>query len=145
IGVLIVAAAYLLVNVTYLTTLGVDGLARSTAPAADAMGARFGALGRTLIAAGIALSTAALLNVVILVTPRVYQAMARDGIFSASLARLHPRWRTPVAAIVLQGAWSIVLVLSGTYGGLRDWVTFADWIFFGLTAATLLVYRRRDA
>ncbi len=144
IGVLIVAAAYLLVNVTYLATLGVDGLARSTAPAADAMEVRFGAVGRTLIAAGIATSTAGFLNVVILVTPRVYQAMARDGVFFASLAKLHPTWRTPVAAIVLQGAWSIVLVLSGTYGELLDWVTFADWIFFGLTAATLFVYRRRD-
>ena len=144
IGVLIVAAVYLLVNVTYLETLGVEGLARSTAPAADAMGSRFGAGGRTLISAGIAISTAGFLNVVILVTPRVYQAMARDGIFFRSLARLNPRTRTPVAAIVLQGAWSIVLVLSGTYGELLDWVTFADWIFFGSTAATLLVYRRRS-
>lgn len=143
IGVLIVAAVYLLVNVTYLQTLGVEGLARSTAPAADAMEARFGATGRTLIAAGIAISTAGFLNVVILVTPRVYQAMARDGLFFRSLAKLHPRTRTPVAAIVLQGAWSVVLVLSGTYGELLDWVTFADWIFFGLTAATLLVYRAR--
>lgn len=143
IGVLVVAAAYLLVNVTYLRTLGVEGLAQSTAPAADAMAARFGASGRTLIAAGIAISTAGFLNVVILVTPRVYQAMARDGIFFRALATLHPRTRTPVAAILLQGAWSIVLVLSGTYGELLDWVTFADWIFFGATAATLFAYRRR--
>ena len=144
IGVLIVAAVYLLVNVTYLQTLGVEGLARSTAPAADAMEARFGATGRALIGAGIAISTAGFLNVVILVTPRVYQAMARDGLFFRSLARLHPKTRTPVAAIVLQGGWSIVLVLSGTYGELLDWVTFADWIFFGATAATLLVYRARS-
>jgi APA family basic amino acid/polyamine antiporter len=145
IGVLIVAATYLLVNVTYLETLGVEGLARSTAPAADAMGARFGPIGRTLIAAGIAISTAGFLNVVILVTPRVYQAMARDGLFFRSLAKLHPRTRTPVLAIALQGAWSIALVLLGGYGALLDWVTFADWIFFGATAATLLVYRARGA
>jgi APA family basic amino acid/polyamine antiporter len=145
IGVLIVAATYLLVNVTYLETLGVEGLARSTAPAADAMGARFGPIGRTLIAAGIAISTAGFLNVVILVTPRVYQAMARDGLFFRSLAKLHPRTRTPVLAIALQGAWSIALVLMGGYGALLDWVTFADWIFFGATAATLLVYRARAA
>lgn len=144
-GVLIVAAAYLLVNVTYLETLGVEGLARSTAPAADAMGARFGGAGRTLIAAGIAISTAGFLNVVILVTPRVYQAMARDGLFFRSLARLHPRTRTPVLAIALQGAWSIALVMLGGYGALLDWVTFADWIFFGATAATLLVYRARQS
>jgi APA family basic amino acid/polyamine antiporter len=145
IGVLIVAAAYLLVNLTYLRTLGVEALAASKAPAADAMAMRFGETGRRLIAIGIAISTAGFLNVVILVTPRVYQAMAKDGVFFSALATLHPRTRTPVAAIVLQGAWSIALVLSGSYGDLLDWVTFADWIFFGATAATLLVYRRREA
>lgn len=145
IGVTIVAVAYLLVNITYLRTLGIEGLAASTAPAADSMAMQFGARGRALIAAGIAISTAGFLNVVILVTPRVYQAMARDGLFFSALARLHPRTRTPVAAIALQGIWSAVLVLSGSYGDLLDWVTFADWIFFGLTAATLLVYRARDA
>ena len=144
-GVLVVAAVYVLANVTYLRTLGVHGLAASAAPAADAMSARFGPVGRTLIAAGIAASTFGFLNLVILVTPRVYQAMARDGLFFAALARLHPRFRTPALAIVLQGAWAIVLVLSGSYGALLDWVTFADWIFFGATAATLVVFRRRDA
>jgi hypothetical protein len=68
---------------------------------------------------------------VILVSPRVYQAMARDGLFFASFARLHPRWRTPVAAIVAQGAWASALLLVGSYGQLLDYVTFADWIFFG--------------
>ncbi len=145
IGVLIVAAAYLLANLTYLDALGVEGLAASRAPAADVMGLKFGDAGRRLIAVGIAISTAGFLNVVILVTPRVYQAMARDGVFFRSLATLHPRTRTPIAAIVLQGGWSIALVLSGSYGDLLDWVTFADWIFFGLTAATLIVYRRREA
>jgi APA family basic amino acid/polyamine antiporter len=144
-GVLVVAAVYVLANVTYLRTLGVAGLAASKAPAADAMSARFGPVGRTLIAAGIAASTFGFLNLVILVTPRVYQAMARDGLFFASLARLHPRFRTPALAILLQGAWAVVLVLSGSYGALLDWVTFADWIFFGATAATLVVFRRRDA
>lgn len=144
-GVGIVAVTYLLVNVAYLRALGVDGLAASTAPAADAMELRLGGAGRALIAAGIAISTAGFLNVVILVTPRVYQAMARDGLFFSALARLHPRTRAPVAAIALQGAWSILLVASGTYGELLDWVTFADWIFFGTTAATLLVYRWRAA
>jgi APA family basic amino acid/polyamine antiporter len=143
IGVLIVAAVYLLVNLTYLRTLGVSGLARSTAPAADAMAVRFGAPGRALIAAGIAISTFGFLNLVILVTPRVYQAMARDGLFFGWLAELHPRFRTPVAAIAAQGVWAVALVLSGSYGQLLDWVTFADWIFFGATAATLVVFRRR--
>ncbi len=143
-GVAIVASAYLAANVTYLRALGVTGLAASHAPAADVMGAHFGDVGRRLIAAGIAISTFGFLNLVILVTPRVYQAMARDGLFFARFARLHPRFRTPVAAITAQGAWAIVLIVSGSYGQLLDWVTFADWIFFGVTAATLFVFRRRD-
>jgi APA family basic amino acid/polyamine antiporter len=70
--------------------------------------------------------------------------MARDGLFFASFAELHPRFRTPVAAIVVQGTWAIGLLLTGSYGQLLDYVTFADWIFFGITAATLFVYRRRE-
>ncbi len=144
-GVLIVGVVYLLANYTYLGVLGIDGLAASTAPASDVMGQRFGDAGRTIIAGGIAISTFGFLNLVILVTPRVYQAMARDGLFFRRLAELHPTWRTPVAAILLQGVWAIALLLSGSYGALLDWVTFADWIFFGATAATLFVYRGRVA
>jgi basic amino acid/polyamine antiporter, APA family len=143
-GVVIVAVVYLAVNVTYLRALGVPALAASRAPAADVMGAYFGDTGRRLIAAGIAISTFGFLNLVILVTPRVYQAMARDGLFFARFAELHPRFRTPVAAIAVQGAWAVCLLLSGSYGQLLDYVTFADWIFFGITAATLFAYRRRD-
>ncbi|HEX6600150.1 MAG TPA: amino acid permease [Gemmatimonadaceae bacterium] len=145
IGVVIVAAVYLAANYTYLRALGPAGLAASRAPAADVMTAFAGETGRRLIAAGIAVSTFGFLNLVILVTPRVYQAMARDGLFFARFAELHPRSRAPVTAIVAQGAWAIVLLLSGSYGQLLDWVTFADWIFFGATAATLFVYRRRAA
>lgn len=143
-GVVVVVAAYLLVNVAYLRTLGIAGLAASTAPAAETMAAVAGDAGRRVIAAGIVASTFGFLNVVILVTPRVYQAMARDGLFFASFARLHPKWRTPIAAILLQGAWAVVLLFSKKYGELLDYVVFGDWIFFGLTAATLFVLRRRD-
>ena len=145
VGVAIVVAVYLLVNVAYLRTLGVEGLAASAAPAADTMARAAGPAARTLVAAGIAASTFGFLDLVILVSPRVYQAMARDRLFFATFARLHPRFRTPVAAITAQGAWAAMLLLLGSYGQLLDYVTFADWIFFGLTAASLVVLRRRDA
>jgi APA family basic amino acid/polyamine antiporter len=144
VGVMVVALAYMLVNVAYLKALGVAGLAASIAPAADTMEVVAGTGGRALIAAGIVASTFGFLNLVLLVSPRVYQAMARDGLFFASFAKLHPRWKTPVNAIVFQGAWAILLLYSGTYGQLLDWVVFADWIFFGLVAASLFVLRRRD-
>jgi APA family basic amino acid/polyamine antiporter len=143
-GVTVVAVAYLLVNVAYLRALGAVGLADSIAPAADTMAIVAGEGGRKVIAAGIVASTFGFLNLVLLVSPRVYQAMARDGLFFASFARLHPRWKTPVAAILFQGAWAILLLFWGTYGQLLDYVVFADWIFFGLAAASLFVLRRRD-
>jgi APA family basic amino acid/polyamine antiporter len=143
-GVAIVVAVYLLANVAYLRVLGVDGLAASTAPAADTMQAVLGPLGGKIIAAGIALSTFGFLNLVILVTPRVLQAMAADGVFFARLAVLHPVHRTPAAAIVVLAACAIVLALTGTFGQLVDYVAFGDWIFFGLTVAGLFVYRARE-
>lgn len=143
-GVGTVVAVYLLANLAYLRVLGAAGLAASTAPAAEVMQALLGPTGGSLIAAGIAASTFGFLNLVIMVTPRVYQAMAADGVFFPRLARLHPVHRTPAAAIAVQAAWASVLALSGSFGQLVDYVAFADWIFFGLTVAGLFVYRARD-
>ncbi len=143
-GVGIVVTTYLLANLAYLQVLGPAGLAASTAPAADAMRQVLGPAGGTLISAGIAISTFGFLNLVVLVTPRVFQAMAADGVFFPRLARLHPVHRTPSAAIVLQAAWASALALSGSFSQLVDYVAFADWVFFGLTVAALFVYRARD-
>src|SRR5216117_936919 len=143
-GVTIVVAVYLLANLAYLRVLGGSGLAQSTAPAADVMRAVLGPAGGKLIATGIAVSTFGFLNLVILVTPRVLQAMAADGVFFARLAVLHPVHRTPAAAIVALAGCAALLTLSKTFGQLVDYVTFGDWIFFGLTVAGLFVYRKRD-
>jgi APA family basic amino acid/polyamine antiporter len=143
-GVGIVIAVYLLANAAYLRALGPAGLAASGAPAADTLEAALGGAGRRLISAGIAVSAFGFLNLVILVTPRVFQGMAADGLFFDAVARLHPRHRTPTAAIAIQAAWAVVLALSGTYAQLLDYVVFGDWIFFGAAAATLFVYRARD-
>jgi APA family basic amino acid/polyamine antiporter len=142
-GVAGVVLVYVLANVVYVKVLGVIGLAASLAPAADVMRALLGPVGATLISAGIAASTFGFLNLVILVSPRVYQAMAKDGVFFRRMAELHPRHRTPAAAIVFQAVWASVLTLSGTYGQLLDYVVFGDWIFFGLAGATVFVFRRR--
>lgn len=143
-GVLGVIAVYLLANLAYLRVLGVDGLAASSAPAADTMEAVLGPRGRTLISIGILISTLGWLDLVIMVSPRVYQALAADGLFFRAFARLHPRFHTPVLAILAQGAWAAALLATRSYGQLLDYVTFADWIFFGGTAAALFVWRRRD-
>ena len=144
IGVLVVIAVYVLANVVYLQVLGVDGLARSATPAADVMERVLGPGGKIVISAGIAASAFGFLDLVVLVTPRVFQAMAADGVFFRRIADLHPTYRTPTAAIVLMGAWAIALTLTKTYGPLTDYVVFGDWIFFGSSVATLFVYRARE-
>jgi len=143
-GVGLVVLVYVAANVAYLRVLGVSGLASSAAPAADVMARVLGPAGSQVIAAGIAVSTFGFLNLVIMVTPRVLHAMAADGLFFPRFALLHSTRRTPSAAIWLQAVWAVVLTLSGTFAQLVDYVTFGDWIFFGLTVAGLFVYRRRD-
>jgi APA family basic amino acid/polyamine antiporter len=143
-GVVIVVLVYLLANATYLRLLGPAGLAASTAPAADALRARIGPTGAAVIGLGIAASTFGFLNLVIMVSPRVYQTMAADGLFFPAFARLHPVYRTPTTAIVAQGVWAVLLLVTGQYGQLLDYVVFCDWIFFGLAVVALFVLRRRD-
>ncbi len=142
-GTLAVVAIYLLVNVAYLRTLGLDGLAATTTPAAETAGRWFGTAGERFVAMSIAISTFGFLCLSVLAPTRVYYAMAADGAFLPALAKLHPKYGVPTAAIVLQAVWAITLSLTGGYEELLGWVVFADWIFFGLTVAGLFVLRAR--
>ena len=143
-GVAIVAAIYIGANAVYLKALGPAGMAQSSAIAQESAQVLFGGAASRAITVLIAISILAFSNVVVMVTPRVFYAMARDGVFIRSLADLHPTFNTPARAIALQGAWAIVLVLIGSIGMLVNGVVFADWIFFGLGAASLFVFRRRN-
>ncbi|HTO86485.1 MAG TPA: amino acid permease [Thermoanaerobaculia bacterium] len=142
-GTAAVILVYVLVNVVYLGALGREGLASTATPAADAVRRLFGSQADRLIAAAIAVSTFGFLDLTLLAPTRISYAMAKDGLFFPALARLHPRFQTPVLAIAVQGAWAILLVLTGTFADLVDSVVFADWIFFGLTVAGLFVFRKR--
>jgi basic amino acid/polyamine antiporter, APA family len=142
-GTLTVVAVYVLVNVAYIRTLGLEGLAATATPAAASAGVWLGASGERFVSAAIAISTFGFLNLAILAPARVYYAMAADGAFFPALARLHPRFKSPAAAIVMQSSWAIVLALTGEYGDLLDTVVFADWIFFGATVAGLFILRPR--
>jgi APA family basic amino acid/polyamine antiporter len=142
-GTLAVVAIYLLVNIAYLRALGLDGLARTSTPAVDAVGRWLGANGERFVAAAIAISTFGFLDLAVLAPTRVYYAMAADGAFFPAVGRLHPRFQTPGAAIVLQSVWAVLLTLTGKYDTLLNTVVFADWIFFGLTVGGLFILRRR--
>ena len=141
-GTAIVVLIYLLVNAVYLRALGLDGLAETVTPASRAAGMMFGNFGDRFVTAAIAISTFGFLDLAILAPTRVYYAMAADGLFLPALARLHPRYRSPWVAIILQSTWSCVLALTGRYEQLLNYVVFADWIFFGLTVGTVMVFRR---
>ena len=142
-GTLLVVLVYVLVNAIYLRALGHPGLAQTMTPAADAAARVAGPTGERLISLAIAISTFGFLHLCVLAAPRVYYAMAADGVFFEGMARLHPRFRTPALAIVVQSTWAILLALTGSYAQLVNYVVWADWIFFGLSGAALFVFRRR--
>jgi APA family basic amino acid/polyamine antiporter len=144
-GVSGVIILYLSVNWVCVRTLGPTGLAASTTPASAAMRVVWGQRGAVVIAIGIVLSTLGFLAQSILTAPRVYFAMAEDGLFFRVVARLHPRTHAPYVAILLQSAWAIVISLSGRYDQILSYVVSMDFLFFGLTAASLFVFRRRAA
>jgi APA family basic amino acid/polyamine antiporter len=143
-GVGVVALIYVGANLVYLRALGPQGMAESNAIAQSAAQLLFGDVAARAITVLIAVSILAFSNVVVMVTPRVFYAMARDGVFFTGLAEVHPRFNTPAHAIVLQGVWAILLVIVGSIGALVNGVVFADWIFFGLGAASLFVFRKGD-
>lgn len=143
IGVSAVVVLYLGVNFVCVRALGTSGLANTTTPASDVMRLALGETGGRLIAAGIAISTLGFLSQSMLTAPRVYFAMAEDGLFFDGVARLSRRSRVPVVAIVLQGFLATIIALSGKYEQILNYVVSVDFIFFGLTAMCIFIFRRR--
>ena len=144
-GVVGVVILYLAVNIACLRVLGAAGLAATPAPAAALMRAAFGETGARVLALGVAASTLGFLSQSMLTAPRVYYAMAADGLFFSGVARVNARTHVPVRAVVLQGVAATVIALTGEYGRILDTVVSADWIFFGLSAACVFALRRHDA
>jgi basic amino acid/polyamine antiporter, APA family len=142
-GVIGVAALYISVNFICVRALGVSGLAETHTPASAVMRLALGQKGATLIALGIAVSTLGFLSQSVLTAPRVYFAMAEDGVFFRQLAWVHPKTRVPVVAITLQSIWTVVILLSGRYEQILNYVTAMDYTFFTLTASCLFLLRKR--
>ena len=142
-GVFIVIAIYLSANLVYLFTLGQARIATSERVAADAVSAMVGPAGGSLIALAILCSTFGAIAANVLAGPRVFFAMARDGLFFRQLAEIHPRYQTPANAIWLLSLWAAVLTLTGGYEHLITMSMFANWILFTLVAFSVVVLRRR--
>ena len=144
IGVVVVVVLYVGVSWVCLRALGAAALAQTHTPASAVMRLALGETGVKLIAVGIAISTLGFLSQSILTAPRVYFAMAEDGLFFRAVAGIHPRTRVPVVAILLQSVWTIIIALSGRYEQILNYVVAMDFLFFGLTATCIFVFRRRE-
>ena len=144
IGVLGVIALYLLVNVVCIRVLGASALAKTSVPASAVMRMVSGQQGARLIALGIAVSTVGFLSQAILTAPRVYFAMAEDGLFFRSVAYVSRRTGVPVVAILLQSVWTIAVAFTGRYEQILNFVIPIDFFFIGLTAVCLFVFRKRE-
>ncbi|PYQ62410.1 MAG: amino acid transporter [Acidobacteria bacterium] len=142
-GVAGVITIYLLVNIVCIRVLGTSGLAATTTPASAVMRTVLGERGARLIATGIAVSALGFLSQSMLTAPRVYYAMAADGVFFRIVAKVSAKTQVPVIAIALQGLVAIAITLSGTYEQILSYVVSVDFIFFGLTGLSLFVFRRR--
>lgn len=142
-GVLGVIAVYLAVSFVCVRALGAAGLAATDTPATTVMRLVLGDTGARFVALAIAVSTLGFLSQAMLTAPRVYFAMAEDGVFFRSVARLSKR-HVPVLAIVLQGIMAILIALWGKYDEILNYVVAVDFIFFGLTATCIFVFRSRD-
>ncbi len=140
----IVIALYLALNLAYLVVLGVDGMAGSDLVASRAAQAVVGAAGAGLVAALVSISCLGANNGFILAGARVYYAMAKDGLFFNSAARVDPRTAVPLAALVLQAVWSSLLVFSGRYDQIFTYVIFVEFLFYALAAGAVIVLRRRE-
>lgn len=145
IGIGIVVVIYLGANAIYLHALGRDGLAASNAVAADAASRMIGSVGATLISVAAMLSVLGFVNVVLLANSRIIYAMATEGLFLSAAGRVHRRFGSPHVAIVIMTLWALALLAftRGDLGALLSGVVFADWIFFGLGAASVFALRRR--
>jgi APA family basic amino acid/polyamine antiporter len=144
-GVAGVVVLYTAVAFVCVLALGPAGLAASKTPATDVMRLAVGERGATFIALGVTISTLGFLSQGMLTAPRVYFAMAEDGLFFRSVARVNATTRVPMVAIALQGVAAAIIAVSGTFGQILSYVVSVDFLFFGLTGLALFVFRGRDA
>jgi APA family basic amino acid/polyamine antiporter len=142
-GITIVTICYVALNAVYFYVLPLDQVERSTRVAADVATTLLGTRGGAAISALVMFSVFGAMTGSILAAPRVYFAMARDGLVFRWMGDIHPRFRTPHRAIALQAVWASVLASSGTYRQLFTRVIFTEWIFFAMMAAGIFLLRRR--
>lgn len=144
-GAIIVTLTYVMVNLAYMLLLPMDALVASERVAGDAVATAI-SNGGQWVAIAIAISIFGTISIYTMSAPRIYFAMAKDGIFFKQLAEIHPRFRTPTNAMLIQALWAILLLLFwGTFADLITYVVFMDFLFMALGAYSVILFRRRLA
>ncbi|HEV8485608.1 MAG TPA: amino acid permease [Blastocatellia bacterium] len=143
IGTAILIGVYMLANVAYLAALGPTEAASAPRIASSSVATVLGPSAAKMVAIAILISIFSAANSTALTAPRVYYAMARDGLFFKKLGEVHPRFHTPAFAIITGSIWSAILACIGTFQQLLSYVVFTGWIFYALAAACVFVYRKR--
>jgi amino acid transporter len=142
-GTLAIIGLYVLTNVAYLYVLPIDTIGRSPLVAADVMQALFGQVGVALVSLFVMISSFSSVNGSMLAAPRVFYAMADDGLFFKALARVHPRFHTPHIAILLSAMLGMALVMSRSFEALANTFVLAIWPFYALSVAAIFRLRHR--
>lgn len=142
-GMFFVITVYLLVNLAYFYVLPVEQIAASSFLASDVMQKAVGPWGGAFVAVAVLISTFGTTNGTILVSARVYYAMAKDGLFFRKLEDVHHKYRTPGVSIIIQGLWASMIVMTGSFDQLTDMLIFVSWIFYGLGAYGVFVLRKK--
>lgn len=143
VGVLALVVIYIVANLGYLAALGTRGVATSDRVASAAVSTVMGPALAKFVTVVILLAIFSAANSILLTAPRVYYAMAKDGLFLRRLAEVHPRFGTPALAVAATALWSSLLAITGTFEQLLTYVVFVGWAFYALAAASIFIYRRR--
>jgi len=144
IGVTFLVVIYVFANLGYVAALGPTGVAGSTRVAATALSTAVSPVFAKAVTLAILVSIFSAAHSIVLTSPRVYYAMAKDGLFFRRLAEIHPRFGTPAFAIAATALWASLLAITGTFDQLLTYVVFVGWMFYALAAASIFVYRRRN-
>jgi APA family basic amino acid/polyamine antiporter len=145
-GMLLIITLYVFVNLAYfyaMTPTQIASVPKASSVAAEVARTFLGPVAISLIAAALLSSSVGTLHTSILTGARVPYAMSRDRLFFQNLSRLSPRTHVPIGALIVQGIWAGILTLSGSFDTLTDYVIFGSWIFYGLTTASVFIFRRR--
>ena len=140
---LIVISIYLLINFVFTYTLGIGAMGTSMLVASDSASIFLGEKGAALVSIIILISLLGANNGFILTSARINYAMARDKLFFQQAAKVHPKFKSPANALVIQAMWASVLTFSGTYNQLITYIIFASWIFYAMSCAAVIILRKK--